>query len=108
MALPRGVERIRTARAANKTFAKQRDAHVWLARTVVATRVGAIPEVVPEGAGILVAPDDSTALADGLRRMIENLDVRQHYADGARAAARSFARWRDTAARVASALDAVE
>jgi len=75
---------------------------------VVATRVGAIPEVVPESAGVLVPPDDSAALADSLCRLIENLDVRRHYADGARAASRSFARWRDTAARIASALDAVE
>ena len=75
---------------------------------VVATRVGAISEVVPEGAGILVPPDDSIALADGLRRLIEDTALRRHYADGARATARSFARWRDTAARIASALDAVE
>jgi len=75
---------------------------------VVATRVGAIPEVVPETAGILVPPDDPIALSDALRRLIENPSVRRDYADGARAAAGRFAQWRDTAARIGSALDAVE
>jgi glycosyltransferase involved in cell wall biosynthesis len=75
---------------------------------VVATRVGAIPEVVPGNAGILVAPDDPAALAKSLRRLIESASVRRAFADGARAAARDFASWRDTAARIASALDAVQ
>lgn len=75
---------------------------------VVATRVGAIPEVVPEDAGILVPPDDPAALADALRRLIESAPVRQAFIDGARAAAETFAGWRDTTARIASALDAVE
>jgi glycosyltransferase involved in cell wall biosynthesis len=75
---------------------------------VVATRVGAIPEVVPEDAGILVPPDDPVALAEALRQLIENQGLRREYADGARIAAQRFAQWRDTAARIASALDAVE
>lgn len=75
---------------------------------VVATRVGAIPEVVPEDAGILVPRDDPPALADALRRLIENQPLRKEYAQGARAAAQRFALWPDTAARIASALDAVE
>lgn len=75
---------------------------------VVATRVGAIPEVVPADAGILVPRDDPAALADTLRRLIENPPLRQEYAQGARAAAQRFVQWRDTATRIASALDAVE
>jgi len=74
---------------------------------VVATRVGAIPEVAPEGAGILVPPDDPAALADALRLLIADPAERWRYADGARLAARSFAQWRDTATRIGSALDAV-
>ena len=75
---------------------------------VVATRVGAIPEVVPDNAGILVPPDDPATLADALQRLIENQPLRREYAEGARATAQQFAQWRDTAARIASALDAVE
>ena len=37
------------------------------ARSVVATRVGGPPEFVPREAGVLVAPEDETALADALR-----------------------------------------
>jgi glycosyltransferase involved in cell wall biosynthesis len=75
---------------------------------VVATRAGAIPEVVPEGAGILVPVDDAAALADALRRLIENPSIRQLYADGAALAAARLATWPVTAARIASALDAVQ
>jgi glycosyltransferase involved in cell wall biosynthesis len=75
---------------------------------VVATRVGAIPEVVPDSAGLLVPPDDPAALAHTLRRLIENQSLRRGYAVGASAAAQRFAQWRDTAARIASALDAVQ
>jgi len=75
---------------------------------VVATRVGAIPEVVPEEAGILVPVDDPVALAGALRLLIENLSVRQRFADGAALAATRFATWPGTAARIASALDAIQ
>jgi glycosyltransferase involved in cell wall biosynthesis len=37
------------------------------ARTVVATRVGGPPEFVPEGAGVLVDPEDEDALVEALR-----------------------------------------
>jgi glycosyltransferase involved in cell wall biosynthesis len=75
---------------------------------VVATRAGAIPEVVPDHAGILVPVDDPAGLADALRLMIENPSVRQRYADGAALAATRLATWPGTAARIASALDAVQ
>jgi glycosyltransferase involved in cell wall biosynthesis len=75
---------------------------------VIATRVGAIPEVVPDTAGILVAPDDAIALANALRQLIEKRSLRREYAQGARAAAQRFASWADTVARIASALDAVQ
>lgn len=38
---------------------------------VIATRAGAIPELIePESTGILVQPDDASALADSIRRLI--------------------------------------
>ena len=41
------------------------------ARTVLATRVGGPPEFVPEGAGVLVDPEDEDALVDALRSAAE-------------------------------------
>jgi glycosyltransferase involved in cell wall biosynthesis len=41
---------------------------------VVSTTVGGIPEMVYDGAGILVPPDDPPALADALDSVLSNLD----------------------------------
>jgi glycosyltransferase involved in cell wall biosynthesis len=35
-------------------------------RAVIASRIGGVPELVPEGAGLLVPPDDATALRQAL------------------------------------------
>lgn len=44
---------------------------------VVASRVGGVPDLVAEGTtGLLVAPGDPAALADALRRMIDDRDLR--------------------------------
>jgi L-malate glycosyltransferase len=51
---------------------------------VVATRVGDVDTVLDEGCGLLVAPDDVGALAEGLDRVLANPDLR---ASMARAAA---------------------
>jgi len=75
---------------------------------VVATSVGAIPEVVPPGAGILVPADDPTALAGALRQLLVDERHRERLTRGALAAALGLAEWRDTADLVASALDAVQ
>ena len=64
---------------------------------VVGTRAGAIPETVPAGAGILVDPDDASALASALRTMITDPDAREGYAAAARAAAKQLPRWEATA-----------
>jgi glycosyltransferase involved in cell wall biosynthesis len=40
-------------------------------RPVVATRVGGPPELVPDGAGVLVDPLDVASIADGMRRAAE-------------------------------------
>jgi glycosyltransferase involved in cell wall biosynthesis len=70
---------------------------------VVGTNVGAIPDTVPSGAGILVPPDDVDALATTLRRLIDDAPERERLAAGARAA--SFPSWREQAALFASVLD---
>ncbi|HMA74786.1 MAG TPA: glycosyltransferase family 4 protein [Xanthobacteraceae bacterium] len=53
---------------------------------VVGTKTGAIPETVPEAAGILVPPDDVAALAAALRSMIADAGLREHCSSAARAA----------------------
>jgi glycosyltransferase involved in cell wall biosynthesis len=55
-------------------------------RAIVATRVGGIPEAISdEKEGLLVAPADSAALAQALRRFIGDPGLRQTCANGARA-----------------------
>jgi glycosyltransferase involved in cell wall biosynthesis len=66
---------------------------------VIGTRAGAIPETVPPGTGILVDPDDVTALAAALRIMIADQRARENYAAAARAAASALPRW-DATARI--------
>ena len=72
---------------------------------VVGTTAGAIPETVPAGAGVLVAPDDAEAFALALRRLIENPAERRRLAETACAAAGQLPSWRDSAAIVARALE---
>jgi len=72
---------------------------------VVGTNAGAIPDTVPAGTGVLVAPDDASALARVLRHLIENPAERQTMAASARAAAAQLPTWQDTAAIVARALE---
>jgi glycosyltransferase involved in cell wall biosynthesis len=72
---------------------------------VVGTNVGAIPDTVPSGAGILVPPDNVDALAATLRRLIDDPSERERLAAGARARAASFPTWREQAVLFASVLD---
>jgi glycosyltransferase involved in cell wall biosynthesis len=71
---------------------------------VIGTTTGAIPEVVPPTAGLLVPPDDPPALAAALQRLIGDPDERRRLAKGARRAAQGLPRWEDTARRVAAVL----
>jgi glycosyltransferase involved in cell wall biosynthesis len=50
---------------------------------VIGTRVGAVADTVPAGAGILVPPDDVAALAAGLRAMIADAGLRSRCSDAA-------------------------
>ncbi len=54
---------------------------------VIGTTAGAIPETVPDGAGVLVPPDDVTALAAALRAMIADPAARERCAAVARGTA---------------------
>ena len=72
---------------------------------VIGTTAGAIPDTVPIGAGVLVAPDDVDSLARALRRTIENPDERQRLAKAAREAASRLPTWQDSAKIFARALE---
>ena len=72
-------------------------------RPVVSTRLSGIPELVADGrTGLLVEPGDPAALAEALRRLAADADLREHLGNAARRAveqdfdlSRSVARLRD-------------
>lgn len=51
---------------------------------VVASRVGGIPEAVPEEAGILVPPADADALADAIQELLADMNRLQSMSSAAR------------------------
>jgi glycosyltransferase involved in cell wall biosynthesis len=65
---------------------------------VIGTSAGAIPETVPEGAGLLVPPGDPDALATALRAVMTEPVLRRSLAAGAQRAAERWADWPTTAA----------
>ncbi|RFC63345.1 glycosyltransferase family 1 protein [Fulvimarina endophytica] len=71
---------------------------------IVGTRAGAVPDVVPPEAGILVEPGDIPALAGGLERMIDDKDRRRRFADGAYAAGSRLPTWAQSARAISQAL----
>ena len=73
---------------------------------VIGTTAGAIPETVPDGAGLLVPPDDANALATALRRLIGDKAERGRLAAAASAAAAKLPTWRQSAERFARAIEA--
>jgi glycosyltransferase involved in cell wall biosynthesis len=64
---------------------------------VVAARAGAVPDVVPESAGVLVNADDATALAFALHQLLSDKRRYQQLRLGAQTAAAALPAWQDTA-----------
>jgi glycosyltransferase involved in cell wall biosynthesis len=60
---------------------------------IVGTRAGAVPEVVPPEAGILVEPNDATAFGKALRSLLENTALRRRTAEGAWQAGQRLHTW---------------
>jgi glycosyltransferase involved in cell wall biosynthesis len=74
---------------------------------VIGTTVGAIPETVPAGAGLLVPPDDVPALAAALRLLISGAGERARLGRNARAAADLLPTWAAAAAVFVRAIEGV-
>jgi glycosyltransferase involved in cell wall biosynthesis len=71
---------------------------------IVGCHAGAVPEVVPEEAGILVPPDDPEAFAEALSVLLGDGELRRRKADGAWRAGHALPGWADTARLVAESL----
>jgi glycosyltransferase involved in cell wall biosynthesis len=69
---------------------------------IVAARGGAVPSVVPDSAGMLVAVDDVAALRGALRHLLTHPAQRQTLQHGAQAAAHQLTTWQHTANIVAN------
>jgi glycosyltransferase involved in cell wall biosynthesis len=73
---------------------------------VVGTSAGAIPDTVPPGAAILVAPDNPAAFAQALRRVIEDPNERKRLRAAARTAAGHLPTWQASAQIFSHAVEA--
>jgi len=74
---------------------------------IVSTTGGAIPETVPADAGLLVPPGNSKALRDVLERLMDDEELRQHLAQGARTAGLALPSWDMACAQFARELEQV-
>lgn len=72
---------------------------------IIATAAGAIPDLVPETAGILVTPGDVDALAQALAAVLLNPEYRQQLQTGAQHAALTLPTWADCAHNIAELIN---
>ena len=74
---------------------------------VVSTTAGAIADLVPPSAGLLVPPGDVAALRQALARLLDEPALRARLAAGSRAAGRTLPDWPGAVAAFAAALAGV-
>jgi glycosyltransferase involved in cell wall biosynthesis len=74
---------------------------------IVSTRTGAIPEIVPDNAGVLVEPGDVDALTAALTDILGNPSIRVRLAEGARLARARLPTWPMAAVKLSSVLESV-
>ncbi|HEY0939668.1 MAG TPA: glycosyltransferase family 4 protein [Steroidobacter sp.] len=71
---------------------------------IISTRTGAISELVPPDAGLLVEPDDQAAFSDALSRSLSDADFRRRLTEGARAAGARLPSWSAAARQLSDIL----
>ena len=71
---------------------------------IVAARAGAVPDTVPPQAGILVEPDDPSALADALERLINDPALRRQLSSAAWDHAQKLPCWENTVSKIVSVI----
>jgi glycosyltransferase involved in cell wall biosynthesis len=64
---------------------------------IVACHAGAVPEVVPKDAGVLVPPDDPEAFSNALKRTLVDREYARAMADASFRQGRLLPRWAETA-----------
>ena len=74
---------------------------------IVTCATGAVPETVPAAAGMLLPPDDASAFAGALRRLLTDPAGRAACACAASRVGAALPDWSDTAAVMGAALDRV-
>ena len=74
---------------------------------IVSTTTGAIPEIVPAHAGLLVAPGDVPALTAALSSILSDSSLRRRLTEGARAARARLPTWPMAAAKLGVILELV-
>lgn len=72
---------------------------------VIACHAGAVPDTVPDSAGMLVPVDDAPALAGAVRLLLTDRSRRQALSDGAWQHGQGLARWPDTARIIADIME---
>jgi glycosyltransferase involved in cell wall biosynthesis len=72
---------------------------------IVGCAVGAVPDTVPPGTGILVPPADPDAFAHALRRLLSDADLRRAMAEASTRAGRALTAWPDTARIMGGVID---
>ncbi len=74
---------------------------------IISCHVGAVPDTLPPGAGVLVPPDDPGAFAAALRRILNDGPLRDRLAAVSANEGRALPTWGATAAIMGAALDRV-
>ena len=75
---------------------------------IVCCATGAVPDVVPKNAGLLVPPDEPAAFANALGRLLTQPETRIAMADAAAIAGAKLPSWRDTATIIANFLETIQ